>query len=392
RPLGNDEFSTIIRRQAPLLLAGESVEAARKNLGIETILPPEAKSFVGVPLFAGEQIIGVLAVRDDDDPLAFSSADQRLLTTVGSQLGVAIQSTRLLQQTRNLAEDLEKRVEERAAELERERQQLSTLYQITTELATSLDIDRLLNRALEMVAEATGASRAAIFTLDELGDRLTRRATFGGRPARGEDQPLSLALDEGLAGWAVRNRQSVIVDDVQQDPRWLRLTPADDSPRSALVALITAAEEVLGVMMLVSEQPGAFTADDLRLVDASTNQIANAMNNAELYSLIRDQAERLGAMLRAEQVEATKSNAILDSVADGVMVADESGRVIGFNSTAERILNLPASQVIGRPSSVVAGLYGSGGRWLQTVDRWRQEPQSYRPGEFLEDRLELEDE
>ena len=392
RPLGNDEFSTIIRRQAPLLLAGESVEAARKNLGIETILPPEAKSFVGVPLFAGEQIIGVLAVRDDDDPLAFSSADQRLLTTVGSQLGVAIQSTRLLQQTRNLAEDLEKRVEERTAELERERQQLSTLYQITTELATSLDIDRLLNRALEMVAEATGASRAAIFTLDELGDRLTRRATFGETPAQGEDQPLSLALDEGLAGWAVRNRQSVIVDDVQQDPRWLRLTPADDSPRSALVALITAAEEVLGVMMLVSEQPGAFTADDLRLVDASTNQIANAMNNAELYSLIRDQAERLGAMLRAEQVEATKSNAILDSVADGVMVADESGRVIGFNSTAERILNLPASQVIGRPSSVVAGLYGSGGRWLQTVDRWRQEPQSYRPGEFLEDRLELEDE
>jgi hypothetical protein len=50
------------------------------------------------------------------------------------------------------------------------------------------------------------------------------------------------------------------------------------------------------------------------------------MNNAELYSLIRDQAERLGAMLREQQVEATKSEAILDSVADGVMVSDQRPR------------------------------------------------------------------
>jgi len=181
------------------------------------------------------------------------------------------------------------------------------------------------------------------------------------------------------------------VNDVQQDPRWPRLSPGDDSARSALVALIATAEEILGVMMLVSERPGALTDDHLRLVDASTNQIANAMNNAELYSLIRDQAERLGAMLRQEQVEATKSSAILDSVADGVMVADERGQVIGFNSTAERILNIPASQVLGRPTSAVAGLYRSGGRWLETVERCLTQPSDYRPGEFLEERLSLED-
>src|SRR5690606_987119 len=103
-----------------LLLVGDNAQAARSNLGIESILPPEALSFVGVPLFAGEQVIGALAVRDDDDPLAFSSDDQRLLTTVASQLGVAIQSTRLLQQTRDLAEDLELRVVARTGELEQE--------------------------------------------------------------------------------------------------------------------------------------------------------------------------------------------------------------------------------------------------------------------------------
>ncbi len=392
RSLGNDEFSVIVRRQTPLLLVGDQVQAVRRNLGIETILPPEAQSFVGVPLFAGEQIIGVLAVRDDDDPLAFSSDDQRLLTTVGSQLGVAIQSARLLQQTRDLAEDLERRVEERTVELVQERQQLSTLYQITTELATGLDIERLLSRALEMVADATGASEAAIFALDPADDRLALRAHTGGPldALAGEGSP-ALALREGLARWAIQQHQNVIVDDVRDDPRWRLGGAADEAPRSALVALIEAAEEVLGVMLLGSAQPSAFTVDHLRLVAASTNQIANAMNNAELYSLIRDQAERLGAMLRQEQVEATKSSAILDSVADGVMVADQHGQVIGFNSTAERILGIPGSRVLGRPTSIVAGLYSSGGRWLDTVSRWLKQPHDYQPGEFLEERLSLED-
>ena len=50
--------------------------------------------------------------------------------------------------------------------------------------------------------------------------------------------------------------------------------------------------------------------------------MATAINNAELYRYIREQAELLGGMLRAQQVEGSKSQAILESVADGVMVSD----------------------------------------------------------------------
>ncbi|MCC6798682.1 MAG: GAF domain-containing protein, partial [Anaerolineae bacterium] len=209
--------------------------------------------------------------------------------------------------------------------------------------------------------------------------------------ASADEASSALALREGLARWTIQQRQNVIVDDVPGDSRWRFAGAGDEAPRSALVALIEAAEEILGVMLLGSAQPSAFTVDHLRLVVASTSQIANAINNAELYSLIRDQAERLGAMLRQEQVEATKSSAILDSVADGVMVADQHGQVIGFNSTAERILGIPGSRVLGRPTSIVAGLYSSGGRWLNTVNRWLKQPHDYQPGEFLEERLSLED-
>jgi len=126
-------------------------------------------------------------------------------------------------------------------------------------------------------------------------------------------------------------------------------------------------------------------------VTAAAHQVANAMNNAELYSLIRDQAERLGALLRQEQIEATKSAAILDSVADGVLVANEFGEIIVFNQTASRILGLPVERVLGRTMDDIAGLYGPGrARLTSAVQRWMRDPASYEPGEFLEERLELE--
>ncbi len=140
---------------------------------------PEALCFLGVPLFAGDEVVGVLAIRDDEDSLAFSHNDQRILTTVGAQLGVSIQSTRLFQQTLQLAEELDQRVRERTAELEQERQHITTLYAITTELATSLDMDRLLGRSLEMVANAVGANQGAILAIDPILDRLFFRAQFG---------------------------------------------------------------------------------------------------------------------------------------------------------------------------------------------------------------------
>lgn len=395
QPLGKDEFSTIIRQKAPLLLAGENLDQVRRSLTIDTIVP-EAACFLGVPLFAGDELIGVLAVRDDDDSLAFSHNDQRILTTVGAQLGVAIQSTRLLERTMQQAEELDRRVRERTAELEQERQHIQTLYQITTELATSLDMERVLSRALEMVAESVGATQGAILAVDPISERLYFRARLGYDdldeivPRGGEAE--SVELHQGLAGWAVQNHQSVIIDNVQEDERWLRLTEADDIPRAAMVTLIESNEDVLGVMMLYCEQEGAFRSEQLRLVTAAANQVANAMNNAELYSLIRDQAERLGGMLREQQVESTKSDAILDSVADGVMVADADGQVIVFNRTASRILNLPVERVLNHKTSVIAGLYKAGTtQWAETVDRWQQDPAAFKPGEFLEERIELED-
>ncbi|MBE9471829.1 MAG: GAF domain-containing protein, partial [Chloroflexi bacterium] len=137
--------------------------------------------------------------------------------------------------------------------------------------------------------------------------------------------PPASTAGRGLAGWVVDHREATIVADIRQDPRWVEPLERGREYRSALAVPLLASDDVQGALLLFHAQPDFFNEDHLLLVETAAIQVANAISNAELYGLIRDQAERLGSMLKAQQVEAAKSHAILEGVADGVMVADASG-------------------------------------------------------------------
>jgi len=97
-------------------------------------------------------------------------------------------------------------------------------------------------------------------------------------------------------------------------------------------------------------------------------------------------------MLKDQQIEAVKNQSILEGVADGVMVADADGNVILANAAAERILELPRDKVIGRMTSEMLGLYSSQARdWMETIDKWRKQPETYTAGEYLAAKLDTGD-
>jgi PAS domain S-box-containing protein len=159
-----------------------------------------------------------------------------------------------------------------------------------------------------------------------------------------------------------------------------------------LVVPLVATGQVLGALLLLHSAVGYFDREHLRLIETAAAQIAQSINNAELYSVIRGQAERLGNMLKAQQVESTKSQAILEDIADGVMVTDAQGEVILFNAASERILDLPRHEALGRTTSEMLGLYGSQAQdWMERVAEWAEHPDSYADGEYLAARLSIED-
>ena len=115
----------------------------------------------------------------------------------------------------------------------------------------------------------------------------------------------------------------------------------------------------------------------LDLVSAIAQQIAVSINNAQLYLLIRDQAERLGGMLRSQQVETTRSRAILESVAEGVLVTDSSGVITLFNQAGEEILGLDQDLIEEKALDEFTGLFGKAAHsWMATIRFWSTDPSS----------------
>jgi PAS domain S-box-containing protein len=127
------------------------------------------------------------------------------------------------------------------------------------------------------------------------------------------------------------------------------------------------------------------------MVKAIAGQVSVAINNAHLYELIRDQAERLGSMLRREQEDASRSQAILEAVADGVLVTGTNNRITFLNTSAEKILDLESGRVVGQPLDVFVGLFGkAAGSWMQTIRTWSESPSKYQKGETYAEPLDLQ--
>ncbi|PJF31537.1 MAG: hypothetical protein CUN51_04195 [Candidatus Thermofonsia Clade 1 bacterium] len=389
QPPTNDEVTFVMASRSTQHLVGDEVARVLGSFNSPFGFA-QTRAFIGVPLIASDQLLGALIAADSQNAHAFSLNDQRILETIGSQLATALQNARLFAQARRFTAELERAVQERTRELQRERDALNFLYSLTAELTSSLNIDVTLNRALIKLIGAVDADMGAILSIDNLSDTLVVRAQVN-MPYR-EGEPAGYTQYEGLAGWVIQAQQAVVVADVQQDYRWLHLSEADSEPRAAIVALLEAGEDVQGVVMLFSRTPNHFSTDQLPSVIAAATQIANALNNADLYALIREQADRLGAMVRREQVDSTKNLAIVESIADGVMVANQEGDITQFNSAAERILGLPRQQVIGNHISALSGLYTAvgGQNWLEAVQKWTEDPTSHQAGEELRAEITLE--
>src|SRR6266540_2732684 len=380
----------VITSGEPLLLHGaDTVD----NMGGVTYGKPDTPlSILAVPMTLSGKTVGMLSAQSYQ-PNIYSEDDLQILSTLANQAAVAIQNGRLFNETERLARELEVRVIERTAQLQREQQSTETLLRILTEVSASLDLDRALNRTLALLNDAIGAEQGTIMLLNAEDNHLHFRAGYGylSDKVSGEGRGFKLKIGEGLAGWVVERREPALINDLINDPRWVKTSASSREHRSAIAMPLLVAEDVIGVLMVFHRKPDYFSAELLNLVKAIAGQVAVAINNAHLYELIRDQAERLGSMLRREQEDASRSQAILEAVADGVLVTGANNRISFINQSAENILSLDAGRVVGQSLAVFGGLFGkSAGTWMQTIRDWSDSPGAYQQGDTYAEQIDLE--
>jgi len=301
-----------------------------------------------IPLLLRGQITGMfyLGFRTEARPL--QRDEVQLAHTLANQIATTIENARLYEEIKNFNAILGRRVRERTQELAAEKERVEYLYAIASETNASLDLNLTLERTLQLVTQAAKVERGAILLRERETDHLVCRAAIGAGGLLDVGESIPFRMGEGLAGWVALHREPAVVADVEEDPRWL-IIPGHEVPyRSYIAVPIITGGEIEGVLTLAHPDRAYFTDEHLRLLNAVAQELGEAIHNAELYRYVQAQTERLGQLLAVQEAEASKSRAILESIADGVVFSDAEGRIVLANAAAEQILGTTVERIRGR--------------------------------------------
>ena len=243
-------------------------------------------------------------------------------------------------------------ISEKASKALRYQKQLfENLVEIARAVSQTPHLPETMERALSIAVKLTDAEVGSLFLLDqeeEVERCLLARQKLGAESSAVYVETITAAVfEDGLAGWALRNRATALLHDTVVDERWLQLPDQPYTARSALAVPILRQARVLGILTLTHPEPGRFTDHTLRLMQGAANQIALALNNAQMYTveqrLVSDFAK---AKDEAEAASRAKS-AFLATVSHELRTPLTS--IIGYSELIQELLQngTPETDIVG---------------------------------------------
>lgn len=249
--------------------------------------PP--RSAVFVPLIAGDEVIGTMAIQSSS-PDAFSEDDLRLLSMVGNEAAMAIEKARLY------------------ATAQRRARQLTLVSDVSLKVAAIIDLEELFTQVVRLIQETFGYDHVGIFVLNPDNQELTFEASTNPDICQaGVDS----RIGEGIIGWVAQEGQPLLVNDVTTEARFL-YDQAWPQTKAELAVPLKVEERVLGVLDVQSNKTGAFNEDDLFILQTLAAQVAIAIEDARLYAAQQEEAWFTTVLLQVAEATSRLSN--LDDV------------------------------------------------------------------------------
>ena len=244
----------------------------------------QARSVAYAPLLAEGRVLAVVTLACVAKQRAFSADDLRLLQSLANEAALALDR---LRSSAALAKALE-----------RER----LISRIAARFRTQLDLDTVLSVAVEETARALGAQRAFV--------RIGKPDEHMPIAAEWVESGLE-RLDVGspvlpVSSLALRERRTVAVDDVENDPALAAFPGGPEEmraigTRSALATPIVVFDEVIGVFALHRTTAGHWTASDVTVAEAVAREAGLAVRVARLLSEREEQVRLQKSLFGAAQ-------------------------------------------------------------------------------------------
>jgi phosphoserine phosphatase RsbU/P len=165
---------------------------------------------------------------------------------------------------------------------------LAILAELGREVSSVLDLDDLLEKIPSLISRLTSFTVFSVYLLDEKREELSIAYAVGYPDEIVKH--FTLKVGQGTVGTAVAEQRPILLNDVDQDPRYLAVVPG---AKSQLAVPLRNKNQVIGAINLLSDRLGAFTERDEWILRQFGAHVAQAIATARLFESEREYAETL---------------------------------------------------------------------------------------------------
>lgn len=259
---------------------------------------------LGVGLMIGAVIIvwvsrritqPIQQLRKDVEKVRHGRLDHRTDIKTGDEIEeLADDFNRMTEALQNSYATLEQQVQQRT-------QEISALYDVTTTVNRSLDLDAVLHQVIKKITEIFHFDATRVFLFNKAEDQLELRASFALNPEDWAGLHI-FKRGQGNIGHVAESGEALIFEDINSDPRYQAWSTSRATERARLcffaVFPIKSQSRIFGTMLFNAEKPRKLSADEIRLLRSMAEQIGVAIEKATLYEEARTRAQHLAVLNR----------------------------------------------------------------------------------------------
>lgn len=264
----------IIETKRPLIFgtSKEIIEHSGENI----LAGDMPESFMGVPIIHNQKVTGVITVQDLDRQNLYSEKDVRLLLTLASNMGVALENARLFEETKRLLNETQQRNVE-----------LSILNTIQEGLVMEMDFEAIINLVGDKFREALGFQDLGIRIYDKSKNILH----FPYEYEHGERLVIDSMEPTPFSKYVIETGKLLLLKkNSDEEAERLGVTgqvtiAGTDRSKSLIMVPISLGSEVKGLILIENyEREDAFSESDIRLLTTIANSMSVALENARLFN------------------------------------------------------------------------------------------------------------
>jgi len=333
-PLGEGLTSILIRTREPLMLVDDTEKRAIA-MGAK-ITGKAAMSWLGVPLLARGEAIGAIIVQDLEHEHSFNDDDLRFMVAVANQISGAIHNVHLISESQQTA------------------LQFETAAEIARDISSSLELDELLQKAVELIRSRFDFYHAAIFLKDLPGEFIVIREATGEAGAQMKRSGHKLSVgSKSVVGFVSGKGEPLIVNDTARDATYYP-NPLLPETRAEAALPLRVGDRIVGVLDVQSKQAYAFAEDNLRTLQILADQLAIAVVNTELFAETQEHLaqHRLLHHITTTAASGTTLDEALQSAVNGLQVTLGGDRVSILLADREKKM-LEVKAAVGYASDVL---------------------------------------